>query len=96
MICRIIHNTLLFLFLYQTRQLYFVTESALYELFKYASRYGEEISEALNEEGLSVLASSFVEIQKSLKVWEYILITGTFGDNCFTHCFFFLVRACVY
>ena len=68
MICRIIHNVLLFLFLYQTRQLYFVTESALYELFKYASRYGEEISEALNEEGLSVLASSFVEIQKSLKV----------------------------
>ena len=81
-------------FLYQTRQLYFVTESALYELFKYASTYWEEISEALNEEGLSVLASTFVELQKSLKAWVHPTLLEL--SETILPIVFFLVRACVY
>jgi len=45
-----------------------VTESALYELFKYASQYSTEISEALSDDGLSVLAEKFMELKKSIKV----------------------------
>ena len=51
----------------QTRQLYFVTESALYELFKYASEYSEEIIDALNEEGLTIPAAGFDQIIKALR-----------------------------
>ena len=43
----------------QTRQLYFVQESALHELFKFAAQYSEEIIDGLNEEGLSIMATNF-------------------------------------
>ena len=52
----------------QTRQLYFVTESALYELFRYAVTYSDELQDALNEEGLSVMATKLEQLQRSIKV----------------------------
>ena len=52
----------------QTRQLYFVTESAVFELFKFAAHYSEELMEALNEDGLITLAAKFGELTQSFKV----------------------------
>lgn len=51
----------------QTRQLYFVTESALYELFKFAGEYSEDIIDALNEEGLTITAAQFDKVRKGLR-----------------------------
>lgn len=53
-------------FRFQTRRLYFVTESALFELFKFASAYSDDIIDALNEEGLTVNAAQFDQIRKAL------------------------------
>lgn len=50
----------------QTRKLYFVTESALYELYKFASEYSEDIIDSLNEEGLTISAACFDQIRKAL------------------------------
>ncbi len=51
----------------QKGQLYFVTESALYELFKFAGRFSEEVTEGLKEEGLTIQAASFDQIQRSMR-----------------------------
>lgn len=50
------------------QQLYFVSESALFELFKYASTHSEALVEALNEEGLVAMANSFEQVKESLSV----------------------------
>jgi predicted choloylglycine hydrolase len=52
----------------QTRQLYFVQESALHELFKFAAQYSEEITDGLNEEGLSIMATNFQQLKSSIPV----------------------------
>jgi plexin A len=52
----------------QTRKLYFVTESALYELFKFAATYSSELQDALNDEGLSVMAIKLEQLQAAIKV----------------------------
>ena len=50
----------------QTRKLYFVTESALYELFKISSEYSDDIIDSLNEEGLTIPAAQFDQVRKAL------------------------------
>ena len=52
----------------QTRQLYFVTDSAVFELFKFASRFGVQVTEALEEEGLSIMAGKFDALRQELRV----------------------------
>ena len=51
----------------QKGQLYFVTESALYELFKFAAKFSDEITEGLNEEGLTIQAASFDQIRRNMR-----------------------------
>ena len=59
-----------FLFFHlQTRKLYFVTESALYELFKIAAEHSDEIIDTLNEEGLTIPAAQFDQVRKALSSW---------------------------
>ncbi|CAI8038569.1 Plexin-A4 [Geodia barretti] len=53
---------------FMTRKLYFVTESALYELFKFAATYSSELQDALNDEGLSVMAIKLEQLQAAIKV----------------------------
>lgn len=48
------------------QQMYFVSESALFELFRYASTYSDALLEALDEEGLTTMAHSFESIKDSL------------------------------
>jgi hypothetical protein len=43
-----------------------VTESALYELFKYASTYSDDIIDALNEKGLTIPAAQFDQVRRAL------------------------------
>ena len=49
------------------QQMYFVSESALFELFRYASTYSDALLEALDEEGLTTMAHSFESIKDSLR-----------------------------
>ena len=46
--------------------MYFVSESALYELFKYSSKFSLDLIEALEEEGLTNLAQNFEQLKESL------------------------------
>ena len=46
--------------------MYFVSESALYELFKYSSKFSLDLIEALEEEGLTNLAQNFGQLKESL------------------------------
>ena len=50
----------------QSQQMYFVSESALYELFKYSSKFSLDLIEALEEEGLTNLAQNFEQLKESL------------------------------
>lgn len=62
----------------QTRQLYFVTDSAIFELFKFASRFAVQVTEALEEEGLSIVAGKFDSLRRELHVkW---LVISSAGD----------------
>ena len=45
-----------------------MTESALYELFKFAATYSSELQDALNDEGLSVMAIKLEQLQAAIKV----------------------------
>jgi hypothetical protein len=56
---------------FMSRKLYFVTESALYEIFKYAASYYDELHDALNEEGLSIMASKLEQLHGAIKVGVY-------------------------
>ena len=49
------------------QQMYFVSESALFELFRYAALYSDALLEALDEEGLTTMAHSFESIKDSLQ-----------------------------
>ena len=48
--------------------MYFVSESALFELFRYANMYSEALLEALDEEGLTSMAHDFETIKDSLQL----------------------------
>ena len=50
------------------QQMYFVSESALFELFRYAAVYSDALLEALDEEGLTSMAHSFETIKDSLQL----------------------------
>ena len=43
-----------------------MTESALFELYKFASTYSDDIIDALNEEGLTIPAAQFDQLRKKL------------------------------
>lgn len=51
----------------QKSKLYFVTESALFELFKFASEFSDDVIDALNEEGLTIPAAQFDQVRKALR-----------------------------
>ncbi len=51
----------------QKGQLYFITDSALYELFKFANKFSEEVTDGLKEEGLTIQAASFDQIKRNMK-----------------------------
>jgi len=42
--------------------MYFVSESAVYELFKYCQQYSEQIIENLEGDGLKSLAANFEKL----------------------------------
>lgn len=50
------------------QQMYFVSESALFELYRYANMYSDALLEALDEEGLTSMAHSFETIKDSLQL----------------------------
>ena len=48
-----------------------MTESALFEIFKYSASYYDELHDALNEEGLSIMASKLEQLHGAIKVGVY-------------------------
>ncbi|XP_064399093.1 plexin-A1-like isoform X2 [Halichondria panicea] len=51
----------------QKGQLYFITDSALYELFKFANKFSEVVTDGLKEEGLTIQAASFDQIKRNMR-----------------------------
>ena len=51
----------------QKGQLCFITDSALYELFKFANKFSEEVTDGLKEEGLTIQAASFDQIKRNMR-----------------------------